>query len=313
MAIAISLLGCGHHHISDVLGVIASEPDLRLAAAWDEDRSAMPGPISNYAVSDPEVAIRRADAVVISASTDRRPELVVRATRAGRPALVEKPVARTAAEGRALAREVSRSRTPAVAALFLRELPALARLQDVLRAGLLGRLSAASASYLHAGALDGTFSGPLAWMRDPARAGVGALGDLAIHLVDAFSALGDLPRLMAVSLDRDRDGASRGDLGGSALGRWRDVPITLRTSWVTRPPGLELTISGARATAVLRDGSLELVSGRGSPERWIGAPPDAGDALRAFAARLRVRRLGRDGLAPAIRAQDALERAVLLD
>jgi predicted dehydrogenase len=148
-------------------------------------------------------------------------------------------------------------------------------------------------------------------MRDPARAGVGALGDLAIHLVDAFSALGDLPRLVAVSLDRD--GAGRGDVGGSALGRWRDVPITLRASSVTRPPGLELSISGARATAVLRDGALELVSDRGNPERWIGAPPDAGDALRAFAVRLRARRLGRDGLAPAIRAQEALERAVLLD
>jgi predicted dehydrogenase len=271
----------------------------------------VPGPISSYAVSDPEIAIRRADAVVISASTDRRPELVVRATRAGRPALVEKPIARTAGEARALAREVSRSRTPAVAALFLRELPALRRLQGVLRAGLLGRLSAASASYLHAGALDGSLSGPLAWMRDPARAGVGALGDLAIHLVDAFSALGDLPRLLAVSLDRD--GAGRGDVGGSVLGRWRDVPITLRASSVTRPSGLELTITGARATAVLRDGSLELVSGRGAPERWVGAPPDAGDALRAFAARLRLRRLGRDGLEPAIRAQEALERAVLLD
>ena len=195
-------------------------------------------------------------------------------------------------------------------ALFLRELPALHRLQGVLRAGLLGRLSAASASYLHAGALDGSLSGPRSWMRDPARAGVGALGDLAIHLVDAFAALGDAPRLLAVSLDRD--GTGRGDVGGSALGRWRDVPLTLRASWVTRPPGLELSVSGARATAVLRDGSLELVSDSDSGERWIGAPPDAGDALRAFTARLRARRFGRDELAPAIRAQEALERAIRL-
>jgi hypothetical protein len=47
------------------------------------------------------------------------------------------------------------------------------------------------------------------------------------------------------------------------------VPITLRASSVTRPPRLELTITGARATAVLRDGSLELVSGRGTPERAV--------------------------------------------
>lgn len=71
-------------------------------------------------------------------------------------------------------------------------------------------------------------------------------------------------------------------------------------------------MSGARATAVLRDGSLELVSDSDSGERWIGAPPDAGDALRAFTARLRARRFGRDELAPAIRAQEALERAIRL-
>lgn len=310
MPISISLLGCGHPHLSDMLGVIASEPDLRLAAAWDADRSAIPGAIANYVVSDAERAIRRADAVVVSAATDQRPELCVRAARAGRPVLVEKPIARTAAEARVLAREIARSRTPAMPALFLRELPALHRLQGVLRAGLLGRLSAASASYLHAGALDGSFSGPRSWMRDPTRAGVGALGDLAIHLIDAFAALGDAPRLLAVSLDRD--GAGRGDVGGSALGRWRDVPLTLRASWVTRPPGLELSVSGARATALLRDGSLELVSDSGSGERWIGAPPDAGDALRAFTARLRARRFGRDELVPAIRAQEALERAIRL-
>jgi predicted dehydrogenase len=310
MPISISLLGCGHPHLSDLLGVIASEPDLRLAAAWDADRSAIPGAISNYVVSDAERAIRRADAVVVTAATDQRPELCVRAARAGRPVLVEKPIARTAAEARALAREISRSRTPAMPALFLRELPALQRLRGVLRAGLLGRLSAASASYLHPGALDGSFSGPRAWMRDPARAGVGGLGDLAIHLVDAFAALGDAPRLLAVSLDHD--GAGRGDVGGSVLGRWRDVPLTLRASWVTRPSGLELSVSGARATAVLRDGSLEIVSDSGSGQRWIGAPPDAGDALRAFTARLRARRFGRDDLAPAIRAQEALERAIRL-
>ena len=41
MAIDIALLGCGHPHVPDVLGVLASQPDLRLAAVWDKDPSAM--------------------------------------------------------------------------------------------------------------------------------------------------------------------------------------------------------------------------------------------------------------------------------
>src|ERR687895_2357187 len=128
MPIDLALLGCGHLHVHDVLGVLASEPDLRLAAVWDADPSAIPAAASGAAVARAETAIGRAHAVVICAPTDQRPALCVQAARAGRPILVEKPVGRSAAEARAVAREIARSRTPAVAALFLRELPALGRL-----------------------------------------------------------------------------------------------------------------------------------------------------------------------------------------
>src|SRR5207245_8285615 len=131
-----------------------------------------------HAVGDLDTAIRRADAVVVCVPTDQRPAVCARAAQSGRPILVEKPIARTTAEARALAREIGRSRTPAYPALFLRELPALARLRAVLRADLLGRLAGVSASYVHAGALTGAFSGPMQWMHDPRRAGVGGLGDL---------------------------------------------------------------------------------------------------------------------------------------
>jgi hypothetical protein len=84
----------------------------------------------------------------------------------------------------------------------------------------------------------------------------------------------------------------------------------VRASWATRPGGLDFVVSGASRTAALRDGVLELIDNRGGAERWVGAPPDAGEALRAFAARLRTRRFPRDGLAPAVRAQEWLEAAV---
>lgn len=247
--------------------------------------------------------------MVICAPTDERPALCVQAARAGRPILVEKPVALTAAEARAVAREVARSRTPAVAALFLRELPALHRLAGVLRERLLGRPASVSAALAHPGAIDGWFEGPIEWMRDPRRAGVGGFGDLALHLVDALAMLppGEPPALAAVALDRAEPG--HGDLGGVALGTRADVPLTIRASWAARPGGLELVVTGAAGTAVLRDGVLELDRG-GALERWVGAPPDAGEALRAFAARLRARRFPSDGLEPAVRAQALLEAAV---
>jgi len=297
--IDLALLGCSHPHVADVLGVIASEPDLRLVAAWDE--AAVPGPISNLAVAHAETAIARAHAVVICAPTDRRPALCVQAARAGRPILVEKPLALSAADARGVAREVQRSRTPGLAAFFLRELPALARLRSALQARVLGRLASISGAFAHAGAVEGWFDGPRAWMRDPRRAGVGGFGDLALHLVDALSALApdEPPLVAAAALD------SAG-LGGAAVGRAAGVPLTLRAGWAERPGGLELRVAGSVATATLLDGALQL-----GDERWIGPPPDAGESVRAFAACLRARRFPRDGLLRAVEAQRVLESALV--
>jgi predicted dehydrogenase len=310
MPIDVALLGCAHPHVPDVLGVLASEPDLRLVAAWDADPSAIPAAISGAAVGRAETAIRRANAAVICAPTDQRPALCVQAARAGCPILVEKPVARTAADARGVAREVARSRTPAMAALFLRELPALARLAGVLRERLIGRLAGVDAALAHPGAIDGWFDGPREWMRDPARAGLGGFGDLALHVVDALVALraDEPPALHAVALDRAAGGP--GDIGGTAIGTWAGAPLSVRASWAARPGGLEVVVTGAAGTATLREGVLELDRGAGAPERWVGPPPDAGEAVRAFANRLRARRFPRDGLAPAVQAQALLEAAI---
>jgi len=290
MPIDLALLGCAHPHVPDVLGVLAAEPDVRLVAAWDADRSAIPGPIFGLAVPRAETAIRQADAVLICAPTDQRPALCAQAARAGRPLLVEKPIAR--------------SRTPAMVALHLRQVPAVARLAGALREGLLGRVSAVRLSQSHPGALDGWFDGPVAWMRDLDRAGVDGFGDLAFNLVDLLSLLpaDDPPRLATVALD---DG-----VGGTALGTWAGVPLTIHASWAERPGGLEVVVTGGAATATLRGGTLELEREAGRPERWVGAPPDAGEAVRAFAAALRSRRLPRDGLTAAVRVQETLEAAI---
>jgi predicted dehydrogenase len=307
--IDVALLGCGHPHVPDVLGVLASEPDLRLVAVWDADPSAIPVALSGAAVSRVATAIGRAHAVVICAPTDERPALCVQAARAGRPILVEKPVARTAGEARDVAREVARSRTPAVAALFLRELPAIGRLRGVLRERLVGRLASVSAALTHSGAIDRWFEGPCAWMRDPRRAGVGAFGDLALHLVDALAALSadESPRLAAVALDRGATG--QGDLGGVALGTWAGVPLTVRASWTTRPGAWSSSCAAPRAPPPSAT-ACSSCSATGAWSAGSAPPPDAGEALRAFAARLRARRFPRDGLAPAVHAQEQLEAAV---
>lgn len=316
MAIAVALLGCEHPHVPDVLGVIASEPDVSLAAVWSGDRGAIPGAVVNYAVAGLDAALDRADVAIVCAPTDERAALCVRAAQAGRPILVEKPLAPTAAEAVRVAREIARSRTPAYANLFLRELPGLGRLHALLRADVLGRVTGLAASYVSPDALGGAGASASAaaaatsWMAHARRSGDGAMTDLGIDLVDALTALGVRPRIDAVRLDRRR--GDRTNLGGVAVGRWGDVPLTLRTSWVTRPGGLELVVNGTVSTATLRDGALEIATDQGAPERWVGAPPDPAEAVRAFFDRLRTRRLDVDGLRPVVAAHETIERAAAL-
>ncbi len=312
MPLDVALLGCSHPHVPDLLGVVAAEPSLRLAAAWDADPSAVPMAIDGAAVPRAETAVRRADVVVVCAPTDQRPAPCLEAARAGRPLLTEPPVARTAAEARVVGREVQRTRTPAVATLFLRELPALGRLAGLLRERVLGRVASVSATFAHPGATDDAFDGPAAWMRDQDRAGVGGFGDRALHLLDLLGVLsgGEPPRLAAVTLDRPA--GSRGDIGGAGVGTWMGTPLSVRAGWAARPGGLELLVAGSAGTATLRGGTLELARDGGEPERWIGAPPHPGEALRAFAARVAARRLPADGLLGAVRAQERLEAALLV-
>ncbi len=307
MPIAVCLLGCEHPHVSDVLGVIVSEPDVRLAAVWSGDRGAVPGPVANYLVDSPDTAIARADVAVVCASTTERPQLCVRAARAGRPVLVEAPLAARAAEAGAVAREIARSRTPAYANLYLRQIPALGRLRASLRTDLLGRVTGVSASFLTSSALGGS---PAAWTHARRPGAAGGMIDLGIHVVDLLTALGSRPRLDAVSPDRRSQ--ERSDVGGVALGRWNDAPLSLRVSQVVRPGGLEVVLNGSGATAVLRDGTLELAADHGAPERWVGAPPDPAEAVRAFLQLLRTRRLDLNGLRGALAAHEVLERATSL-
>ena len=311
MPIDVALLGCAHPHVPDVLGVLASEPDLRLVAAWDADPSAIPVAIAGAAVARAETAIRRANAAVICAPTDQRPALCVQAARAGLPDARRKPVARTAADARGVAREVGRSRTPAMAALFLRELPALARLaRRAARAA--GRPARERDGGLtHPGAVDGWFNGPRAWMRDPARAGVGGFGDLALQLVDALERPAGRraarARRRRARPARDRAGRRRRRRararGRACRSRCARAGRRGRAGWSSSSPGSAAHGDPARGRARARP--------RRRGARALGRPAarrrGGGARLRRPAARaaLPARRP-----APAVQAQAMLEAAI---
>ncbi len=122
------------------------------------------------------------DVVDIVTPGDSHAEIALAALAAGKHVLVEKPLANTVAEARALAAAARGSDRVAMVGFNYRRIPALTLARDLVAAGRIGVVRHVRAHYLQDWLVDPAF--PLAWRLQAERAGSGALGDLGAHLVD---------------------------------------------------------------------------------------------------------------------------------
>ncbi len=128
--------------------------------------------------------VRRQDIDVVDVCTpgDSHAEIAIAAAKAGKAVLCEKPLANTVADA-------ERMRDAAVTAGVIhmvchnyRRAPAVALAKRILASGRLGRLHHWRGSYLQDWIVDPAF--PRVWRLEKARAGSGALGDIASHSID---------------------------------------------------------------------------------------------------------------------------------
>jgi predicted dehydrogenase len=136
------------------------------------------------AATDWERVVRRADVDVVDVCTpgDSHAEIAIAAAGAGKAILCEKPLANDVADA-------ERMRDAAVAAGVVhmvchnyRRAPAVALAKRILEEGRLGRIHHWRGTYLQDWIVDPAF--PRVWRLEKARAGSGALGDIASHSID---------------------------------------------------------------------------------------------------------------------------------
>lgn len=131
-------------------------------------------------IADPEV-----DAVYIATPPGAHEELALAVARAGKPAYVEKPMARTHAECQRMVEAFAARGLPLFVAYYRRALPRFVKIKEVLDAGRIGRI--ASVSY--------RFFRPqqrailLPWRLNPELSGGGYFLDLASHTLDLLDHL----------------------------------------------------------------------------------------------------------------------------
>jgi UDP-N-acetylglucosamine 3-dehydrogenase len=193
-------------------------------------------------VADHRAALTHVDAVDVVTPADSHLALVSECLRAGKPCFVEKPLAMTAAEGRALAGVVAETRGVLQVGHIFRFHPVTTVLREQLAAGTLGAIRYCTGRF-------GGFKRP--------RTDVGVTQTDAIHYFDLFAHLLDTPPSAVTAVVRDHLGRGLDDLSFTVV-EYGGVPAMVEAGYFAPGTQRDCVIVGERATVAGDFGSAEV-------------------------------------------------------
>ncbi len=124
----------------------------------------------------------RPEIVVIATPPHLHKPIALAAFAQGAHVLCEKPIARTAEEGREIVDAAARAQRTAMTNFNWRSPAAFQRFHAMVQEGFLGRLLHVQVRYMFGRFADE--SAPATWRMDPAQAGFGTMGDAGVHAID---------------------------------------------------------------------------------------------------------------------------------
>ena len=156
------------------------------------------------------------DAIYVATPNHLHRQAVEAAAAAAKPVLCEKPMAATLADAEAMARAVRRAGVLYGTAFDQRHHPAHGAMRDAIAAGMVGQVTAVRIAYCCW--VDACWTADN-WRADPARAGGGALMDLAPHGLDLVHFLTGEPLADIAALTQARVQDYAVDDGAVLIGR----------------------------------------------------------------------------------------------
>jgi predicted dehydrogenase len=153
-------------------------------------------PISAYTDANALLAHEGLDAVYVATPPGSHMELALKVCAAGKPCLVEKPLARTAAESRIIVAAFEAAGVPLFVSYYRRGQPRFLKARELVASGAIGALTDityrqsrsdhVSSSEPDSLAAAGAPGSTLPWRLDPAIAGGGLIMDVGCHALDAI-------------------------------------------------------------------------------------------------------------------------------
>jgi predicted dehydrogenase len=244
------LVGTGHWARITHAPALASTDGIEFAAVWGRNREAAAGLAAEYGVAvhdDISAFLSGVDAVTFAVPPDVQAPIAVRAARAGKHLLLEKPIAAAESDASALVEAVDQSQVASV--VFFTH-----RFQPGVRAWLAGVRDR-----------DGWAGGVSVWLgsamqesspfNTPWRRGKGALWDLGPHVISLlWAALGPVSSLTADAGPADVTYLVLHHRAGATS------TVTLTLSAPEMPKGLDLYVWGAAGTSAAPTGGAEPVA-----------------------------------------------------
>ncbi|WP_054955554.1 Gfo/Idh/MocA family protein [Paenibacillus dakarensis] len=183
MSIRIGKISYWHVHAWDYTKQAQEHKDTDIVAVWDEDpvrgkKAAEQLQVPFFENLDDMLALEDLDAVIVDAPTNRHREVMVAAAKAGKHIFTEKVVAPTLAETNEIVSEVEKQGVKLTVSLPRLNDGYTLAVQNVLKQGLLGRITYVRVRLSHGGAIAGWLPGHFYNLE---QCGGGALIDLGCH------------------------------------------------------------------------------------------------------------------------------------
>lgn len=162
---------------------------MRRDRARAEDFARRHGVPAFYDDAERLIADPRVDAVYIASPPGSHEDLALRVAKAGKPAYVEKPMARNHAECKRMVEAFAAAKLPLFVAYYRRCLPRFLKAKELLDGRSLGKIIRVDVRYGSDGQLRQAGAGELPWRMQAEHAGGGLFLDLASHTLDVLDFL----------------------------------------------------------------------------------------------------------------------------
>ncbi len=195
--VKIGVIGCGRIAQLRHLPEFASNPDAELIAVYDRTKERAEEIAENYhckvcQTAEELIADEEIDAVSICVANVLHAELTIKALKAGKHVLCEKPMASTIEECKAMVRAAEDSGKILMIAQNQRFDPVHRKAKQLLEQGVIGKVLTFRSSFGHSGPENWSIhQGPKTWFFDKKQAAMGAMADLGIHKTDLIQYLLD--------------------------------------------------------------------------------------------------------------------------